>query len=568
MTTPAPLAGAGRIAGAATLIAALTVLSRLAGFGRTAVFTWVVGDRSDLGDIYLIANTVPNIIFEIVAGGALASLVVPLLAGAVAAGDRAEVSATTAALLTWTVTLLAPLAIAVALLATPIIALIGGDLPAAEAAAGVRMLRVFAPQLPLYGVGIVLTGVLQAHRRFGWPVLAPLLSSVTVIGVYLTFAATQGRELTVERVSRTGELILSVGTTLGVVVLSLSLLIPLRRLGLRLRPGYALPPQARARLAGLAVAGAVTVAGQQIALVVTIRLAADGPDGTMVIWNLAQTIYLLPWAVLAVPLAVAAYPTLAAAHAAGDEAGYRRTLAPTARRVLLLTCLGAAALIATAEPVARFFPGVTDPSAVAAGIAGFGPGLLGYGMFALLSRALYARGETRAATAATALGWLAVPLAAALLASALPTADRVLALTVANSTGMLVLGVVLLAVVARRTGRGALSGIGRSGLVGVLAGTVAATAGVLAARWLPAVLDSGTPTRADALLQGMLSGAAVGVVFLAVAYPLDRHDVRPMLAAARRRLPVGGRAATARVDGERVDGKRVDGERKDGGAGR
>ncbi len=42
------------------------------------------------------------------------------------------------------------------------------------------MLRVFAPQLPLYGVGIVLTGVLQAHRRFAWPVLAPLLSSVVV----------------------------------------------------------------------------------------------------------------------------------------------------------------------------------------------------------------------------------------------------------------------------------------------------------------------------------------------------------------------------------------------------
>ena len=50
------------------------------------------------------------------------------------------------------------------------------------------MLRVFAPQLPLYGLGIVLTGVLQAHHRFAWPVIAPLLSSVTVIGAYLSYA--------------------------------------------------------------------------------------------------------------------------------------------------------------------------------------------------------------------------------------------------------------------------------------------------------------------------------------------------------------------------------------------
>jgi putative peptidoglycan lipid II flippase len=50
------------------------------------------------------------------------------------------------------------------------------------------MLRVFAPQLPLYGAGIVLTGVLQAHHRFAWPVIAPLLSSVTVMGAYQTYA--------------------------------------------------------------------------------------------------------------------------------------------------------------------------------------------------------------------------------------------------------------------------------------------------------------------------------------------------------------------------------------------
>ena len=55
---------------------------------------------------------------------------------------------------------------------------------AATTDVGAGMLRVFAPQIPLYGVGIVLAGLLQAHRRFAWPVLAPLLSSVVVIATY------------------------------------------------------------------------------------------------------------------------------------------------------------------------------------------------------------------------------------------------------------------------------------------------------------------------------------------------------------------------------------------------
>ncbi|MEV4754575.1 lipid II flippase MurJ [Micromonospora sp. NPDC049559] len=553
MKTAAPLAGAGRLAGAAALIAVLTVASRLAGFGRTAVFLWVMGDRNDLGDLYLLANTVPNVVFEIVAGGALASLVVPLLAGAVAAGDREAVSATTGALLSWTLALLVPLAAAVALLAGPIMSLIAHDPTAAQLAAGSRMLRIFAPQLPLYGVGIVLTGVLQAHRRFAWPVIAPLLSSVTVIGVYLTFAAVDGLRVDLARVSLAGQFILAGGTTLGVVVLTLSLLIPLRRLGLRPRPGFAFTGEARSLIGRLAGAGAATVVGQQVALVLLLNQADGGPAGSVIVFNFAQTVYLLPWAVLAVPLAVAAYPALAAAHATGDRDGYRATLAPTVRGVLLLSCLGAAALVATAGPVAAFLPGVTDPDPVAAGIAGFAPGLLGYGLFAVLSRALYARADTRVAGAATAAGWLVVPVAAVPLAAAFPVADRVLAVTLANSLGMLVLGALLLAVVARRAGRPALAGLSRTGLVGVLAGAVAAAVGMAVSAGLAGVWP-GTPTRAGTLVQGMLSGVAVAAVFVAVAYPLDPHDVRPLVAGVRtrvRRLAGRGRPDPAVTRAER-----------------
>ncbi|MFD2768324.1 murein biosynthesis integral membrane protein MurJ [Micromonospora eburnea] len=558
MAKPAPLAGAGRVAGAAALIAVLTVVSRLAGFGRTAVFTWTLA-QTDLGGAYVVANNLPNFIFEIVAGGALASLVVPLLAAAAEAGDRRAVAATTGALLTWVLALLVPLAVLVALLADPLVSLQGSGLTEAQQQVGARMLRLFAPQLPLYGVGIVLTGVLQAHRRFAWPVIAPLLSSLTVIAVYLGFTAAEGRQATVGGVSPAGELLLSGGTTLGVVVLSLSLLIPLRRLRLPLRPGFRFPADARARVGALAVAGVVTVAAQQVALMVALNQVSYGSKASPGIYNIAQTIYFLPWSVLAVPLAVAAYPTLVAARAAGDERTYRKTLAPAVRGVVLFSLLGAAALVGTAVPVGHFFFAGSPEAArtAAAAIAGFAPGLLGYGLFAVLTRALYARGETRSATVATAVGWLTVPALAVLLGRLLPLADRVLAVALATSGGMLLLGGLLIAAVFRSAGRAALAGVGRAGAAGLLAAVVAGLGGVVVSRWLAGLW---TPTMAQALVQGMLSGAVVGILFLAVARLTDARDVRPLLAAVARRLgrrPPGGGTGTQgdQRPADRGDGK-------------
>ncbi|HEX6501071.1 MAG TPA: lipid II flippase MurJ [Micromonosporaceae bacterium] len=537
---------AGLIGRAAALIAVLTVLSRIAGFARTLVFGWSVG-FNDLGGTYLTANTVPNIIFEIVAGGALASLVVPLLAGAVARDDRDSVSATTSALLTWTLCLLVPLALVVALAAGPIVGLLASDAPPADLALGTRMLRVFAPQLPLYGIGVVLTGVLQSYRRFAWPVLAPLLSSLTVMTAYLLFASVDTRGASAATVSRTGEYVLSVGTTLGVAVLTLSLLIPLRRLGLRLRPSFGFAGAA-GTVRGLAVAGAVTVAAQQLMNALAINLANRHTPRDVVLFNLTQTLYLLPWAVLAVPVAISSFAALAESATIGDTRGYQRTLASSTRSVLLLSSLGAAVLVGTAAPVARVlstvYTGHPDPALIAGGLIGFAPGLLGYGLFALHSRALYARGETRVAAAATVVGWGAVAVASIALSAVLAPQRRIVALTVANSLGMLLLGAVLLVVLARRTGRQALAGTGRAGLASLVAGAVAAFAGIAVRAPLP-----GTPGPGGALAQGMLSGVVVVAVYLGGCVLLDRHDTRPMLARLVRRFGTGTRGVREEAAG-------------------
>ncbi|MGR7027725.1 murein biosynthesis integral membrane protein MurJ [Geodermatophilus sp. URMC 62] len=517
------------VAGAAALIAVLTVLARLAGFGRTLVFTNAVGADST-GDTYTAANTVPNIVFEVVAGGALASLVVPMLAGGIAAGDREQVRRTASALLGWTLLLLVPLAALVAVLAEPIAGLLLGGGTDAEVALAARFLLVFAPQVVLYGIGIVLTGVLQAHRRFAGPALAPLLSSLVVAAAYALFALVGGARDAAD-LSTPAELVLGVGTTLGVAALALSLLFPLRRLRLGLRPALRFPVGAAPRVRRLAVAGVLTLAGQQLVAAVAIRLANSGaPDGTQVVYTAGLTLFLVPWAAVAVPLATSAYPLLAERADRGDEAGYRRALAPVTVLVVVATLAAAAVLAAVAGPMARVFllgGSTADVAALRDTILAFAPGLAGYGLVAVLTRALYARGLWRAPTACVLGGWLLAVAADLVLTAALPAADRAPALAAGHSLGVTVAGLALLAVTARVAGAAGLAGLARCGLPALLAALLGAAAGLLVARGLGADPVPSGPLPAT-VGSGLLAAAAVTVVVGAVMMGTAR---RPLTAA-------------------------------------
>jgi putative peptidoglycan lipid II flippase len=520
------------VAGAAALIAVLTLLARLMGFGRTLVFTNTVGAGST-GDTYLAANTVPNIVFEVVAGGALASLVIPMLAGGIAAGDREQVRRTASALLGWTLLILTPLALLTALLAQPIARVLLGAGNDEEVALAARFLLVFAPQVVLYGIGIVLTGVLQAHRRFAGPALAPLLSSVVVAGAYLAFAGMDGGRQ-VAGLSRPAELVLGVGTTLGVVALSLSLLFPVRRLRLDLRPSLRFPVGAAPRVRRLAVAGVLTLAGQQLVAAVAIRLANDGaPDGTQVVYFAGMTLFLLPWAALAVPLATSAYPGLAERAESGDEEGFRRALAPVAVLVVASAAVAAAVLVAVSGPMARVFLGSgTDASAAALRntILAFAPGLVGYALVALLTRALYARGLWKAPTVCVVGGWLLAVVADLVLSAMLPAEDRGLALGAGHSIGVTVAGLGLLAVVARAAGPGSIAGVARAGVPALAGAALGAVVGLLVAGALGADPVPGRGALA-AIGTGLLTGATVLVIASAVMMGTARGPLAAALQA-------------------------------------
>ena len=482
---------------------------------------------SCVGDTYAAANAIPNVVFEIVAGGALASLVVPLLAGLVSAGDRDAVSRATSALLTWTVLLLLPVTL-IGMLAAPYLlrALVGDDPTCGPALlrVGGRMLLVFLPQIVLYGIAVVVAGVLQAHRRFLGPALAPLLSSLVVITAYLLYAA-QGR-VTLAELSRTQELTLSLGTTLGVAMLSLGLLVPLRQCGLRLRPSLTFPPGLAARARTLAVAGVVALAAQQVALVVALRLAAQGQQGSVVVFQVATALFLVPWAVLAVPVATSAFPELTSRAQRGEEGAYEETASRSLSAVLVATFGAAVILIAVAFPAARLLvagaPGPDRVQSLAHATAAFAPGLVGYGLLALLSRALYARGDGRTPAVATVVGWLLVVATDLALIASRPDLDRVVALGIGNSVGMTTAGGLLL-LGLHRVSPSSLASLPRTLAAG---GTAAAAAGAVA--WALPSFGSSLPASAGTLV---VAGAVTAAVYLAVVRALHPAALSALIRA-------------------------------------
>ncbi|GLW08372.1 membrane protein [Microtetraspora sp. NBRC 13810] len=552
------------IAGAAALIAVITIAARVTGFGKQLALARTVGTNC-LSTAYFTANTIPNLVFEVVVGGALAGMVVPVLAGAAARSTapdggeeavraREQVGLITSALLTWVVVILVPLAVLTALLAGPVIGLFaGGDIDGCDTGAvtavATRMLVVFAPQIPLYGLAVVLYGVLQAHRRFASPALAPLVSSLVVIVAYLAFVPLSGGHTGVSGLPAPAELALSLGTTLGVVALVVTVLGPAGRLGLRLRPAFRFPDGVAGQVRRLAAAGLAALLAQQAATALVVVLANHRVGGgALAAYNFAWAIYQVPYAVLAVPIATSVFPVLSARAEDGDTAAFANASARTSRAVVLVSGLAAGLLAATAPPVAAVFIEGTassiDPATLARAIALFAPGLVGYGLVAHLSRVLYAAGRGRAAATGTVAAWGAVMAVQTVLVFTLPAGWQIAGLALGSAAGMTVGGTMLAVSVVRARGAAALGGIGRATAAAVLGGVAGWLAGAGAVAWLDV---RGVWPNLLAAVPAAVLALAVGGIAAAL---VDRPDAEAMLA----RFAPGRNRRTAGRDEERIDG--------------
>lgn len=445
-------------------VGTFTLASRLLGFLRWVVQAATVGSGAMAG-AYSSANQIPNVFYEVVVGGALAGTVVPLLAGAIAHGQREKVRETASGLLGLTLAVLVPLAVLMALFAEPLAQLLvtgdthmGADKAAITYWGGshqlvVAFLRMFALQIPLYGLGVVLTGVLQAYNRFTWPALAPIFSSLVVMLTYGIYGLLIDAGHYAQAV-----LVLGWGTTAGVAALSLPLLWPVHRLGLGLRARLRLPAGTFTQLRSLAGAGIAALIAQQISVLTVVAVARRyGSAGTIAIYQYTQAIYVLPYAVLAVPLATVVYPQLAARLASKHVSRETKDLiANSTALVTLAACVGAGALMLGAPVAQQVFGLVTTVDYMGAALVAFAPGLVGYALIYQLTRVLYVLDAARSAALATCLGWLVVAGASWVFSANAKGSAVLVYLGAASSAGMSLAGVALALVLARRVGARAL----------------------------------------------------------------------------------------------------------------
>jgi putative peptidoglycan lipid II flippase len=527
------------IAQGAALIAGLTLVSRILGLVRTLVFSQTVGSDC-LGTVYITAYQVPNLLSELVLAGALTNAMVPVLARSAQLADvdaaaRARVSAISSAMLTWTVLVLLPIMAGVVIAAGPIATVLN---PSNTSSNCVRsemvnatggMLEVFAPQVVLYGLSVVIFGMLQAYRRFTGPALAPIVASLVLITAYLVFVPLDSG-LALGRAPSSAILVLSVGTTLSVAALVVVGLVPMRRLGLRLRPTLRFPSGLAVLVGGLALVGVLEFLASDLATVIVIVLAnGHGTTGALVVFNYASLVFYAVTAVLTLSITTSAFPVMSARD--GDE--FDRTCAGSTRAVLLMSWLGTAVMFAVTVPAARVLVHTGQQAELIEGFAAFAPGIAATAVITNLSRVMFALRKLRVACLALTGNWLLVIAFDAVLTQFVPARLEVAALALGNTLGQTVVAVPLIIVTRRIRGRAALDGVGHVALAGFLACVAGGVVGVVVTSLLVPTAASG---KALDVVAAVVATICAVLAFGIVAFVLDRGDLRAIARQVTTRL--------------------------------
>ncbi|MEU6871711.1 murein biosynthesis integral membrane protein MurJ [Streptomyces sp. NPDC046751] len=525
------------------VMAAGSIVSRATGFLRSAVVVAALGTGLR-ADGYNVANTVPNILYILLIGGALNAVFVPELVRAAKNHADGGAAYTDRLLTVCLVGLLALTGLAV-LVAPWIVSVYAPDYDGAQAEMTVALARYCLPQILFYGLFTLLGQVLNARGRFGAMMWTPVLNNVVIIavfGIYLGIAAGSGGTLTPAQAQWLGW-----GTTAGIVLQTLALVPVLRAAEFRWRPrfdwrGSGLTRPLRA--AGWLVALVLT---NQIAYWVVTRLSttigqraedmelAGGAGYTA--YSYAYQLWVVPHGIVTVSLVTALMPRMSRAAADDDLPGLRRDVSYALRTSAAAVVPAVALLFALAPWVMGtvYGYGHTDDAdiAVMAGMTmAFAPGLIAYSGQYVLSRAFYAMGDTRTPFV---LNLVIAALNAGLSVAAyllLPVRWAVTgmagAYTVALFAGFAATGYLL----HRRLGRGSGTSPLRSSALWaqlrlVVAAVPAGLLGYLAAR---ACAGSGDYAAVGA-------GSAVLLLTVALlARPLRLREVGAVIAAGRGRL--------------------------------
>lgn len=524
-------AGTRQLLRSSAVVGLGTALSRITGFLRVSAMAAI--GFGHLTDVYNIANSTPNIVYELLLGGILTATLVPLFVEQLHRDDdHATDAINSVALVGLVVVTLLGLAATPWIIKLFTLRLHGAD-RAVQQRLATTLLLLFMPQILFYGITALATAMLNARRRFAAAAFAPTLNNIVVIGVFLVLPHVAPGTLSVRHVqgSLGLTLLLGAGTTAGIVAMAVALFPALRRAGVRFRFTTDWRHPAVKRLARLSGWTFGYVAANQLAFLVVLFLSY-GRTGDTSVYLAAFTFFQLPHGLFAVSLMTTLVPELAARASRGDMAGFREQFSLGLRLMALVIVPASVVMVVLARPIVNgllLYGHFTTQSAerTAAALAMFGIGLFGFSVYLFALRGFYALQDTRTPFFLNCFE-NGVNIAAAL---ALYPLLHVTGLALSWSVAYAVASVAAVIALRHRLGRFDGARVTRS----VVRITIASGA-LGAVSWLVATLIGyGSAPRALAVL--FAAGIAGVVVYVAVLAGLRADEVTELRHALRRRRP-------------------------------
>ncbi|MGW5641458.1 murein biosynthesis integral membrane protein MurJ [Saccharopolyspora sp. NPDC003752] len=478
------------LARASAAMAVATTVSRVSGLLAKVLLVAVLG-LGMVNDSYTVANTLPTVVNELLLGGVLTSIAVPLLVRAQQEGARQG-----EAYAQWMITMGGVLLIAAttaAVAAAPLLTeLYLGPDTRANAALTTAFAYLLLPGIVCYGMSALLQAILNVRGVFGTPAWAPVLNNVVVITTVVVYALVPG-EISAHPV-RMGEpklLVLGIGTALGIAAQAAIMAVSLRRSGFRFRWRWGWDRRL-SEFGGLAGWVVLYTLVSQAGMVVITRVTGQGTTGSVATFNYAWLLSQVPYGVLGVSLLTALMPRISRAAAAEDTAEFVADVSLGSRlsAVLLMPISALLAVAGGAIGVAFFSLGASDVAAadrLGWALAAAALGVVPFAITMLQLRAFYAMKDARTPTWINVIMVLVRSVLCYVALAVLDPRDLVVGVTGAMSVSFVIGAIAGQIWLHRRVGpvqtRRTLAGIGRAiaaALLGCACG-LAALAGLRSA---------------------------------------------------------------------------------------
>jgi putative peptidoglycan lipid II flippase len=385
-----------------------TLASRGTGFLRTVMLVYALGETAHgVGNPYNNANTLPNAVYDLMLGGILTSVVVPLLVSAAKRGkDRGE--AYTQRMFTLATVALLALTLVATLAASLLVDLYAHALTGPERNLTVIFAYFFIPQIFFYGVSSMAGGVLNARNRFAAPMWTPVINNIVVIVVLLMFIASGGIGTEAATISSAQVELLGFGTTLGIIAQTAAMFPALHRAGFRWRPRFDFRRAEVTEIRRMAAPLFGYIVTTQVSFLVVQNVAnaastrAGGTFDSFSTYSYAWQLFQLPYAIVGISVITALLPRMSAHAAERRYALVRDDFSTGVRLSSVIVVPAALLLIVLGGPLAELLFGIAHGSTSVAGARYIGEvfgvfslGLVPYMMFQLLLRVFYALHDSR-----------------------------------------------------------------------------------------------------------------------------------------------------------------------------